>query len=117
MIHPCERGGSTPERPGSHGIFTLPDCCRPGGVIERERAVRYTPRLENLVRGLIGVMDGEIPQCILLGESSFEVLESIRVEGFVRVVGFVWRVVRRRPNRRWGWRLGGSLHWERILVR
>ena len=96
MIHPCERGGSTPERADSHGTFALPDRCRLGEVIDRESTVRYTPRLENLVRGLVGVMPREILPCI---ESPFEMLESIRVEEFVRAVGFAWWVVKRRPDR------------------
>ena len=83
----------------------------------RESTVRYTPRFENLVRRLVGVMLGEIFTCILLGKSPLEMLESIRVEEVVGVVGFMWMVVRRRPNRGGGWGFGGSLHWERRLER
>ena len=83
----------------------------------RESTVRYTPRFENLVRRLVGIMLGEIFTCILLGKSPLEMLESIRVEEVVGVVGFMWLVVRRRPNRGGGWGFGGSLHWERRLER
>jgi len=62
-------------------------------------------------------MLGEIFSRILLGEGPFEMLESIGVEEVVGVVGFVWWVMRRRPDRGGGWGFGGSLHWERKLAR
>jgi hypothetical protein len=80
--------------------------------VRGESTVRYKPRFEDLVGGLVRVMLGEIFSRILLGEGPFEVLESIRVEEVVGVVGFAWWVVRRRPDRGGGWGLGGSLHWE-----
>ena len=82
-----------------------------------ESTVGYKPWLEDLVRGLVGVMLGEIFSRILLGEGPFEMLESIRVEEVVRVVGFVWWVERQMPDRGGGRGFGGGLHWERELAR
>jgi hypothetical protein len=66
--------------------------------------------LEDLVRGFVGVMLGEIFSSILLGEGPFKMLESIRVEEVVRVVGFVWCVEWQMPGRGGGGGFGGGLH-------
>ena len=82
-----------------------------------ESTVGYRPWLEHLVRGLVGVMLGEIFSCILLSEGPFEMLESIRVEEVVGIVRFAWWVERRGPGRGGGWGFGGGFHWERELAR
>ena len=48
-----------------------------------EGTVGYTPWLEDLVQGLVGVMLGEMFLLILLGEGQFEILEVTHSRRFI----------------------------------
>lgn len=64
--------------------------------------VRYAPWPEDVVRGFVGVVFGEILSYVLLGEGPFETSERFWVDHIVRVAWFAWWVVRHSPVRR-GW--------------
>jgi hypothetical protein len=80
-----------------------------GGIGERS-TVGYGPRLENLVRRLIGIVFGQILSGILLSEGPFETLERIRVDEIVGVVRFAGWIVWQGVTGGGGWGCGGGLH-------
>ena len=93
-----------------HSIRSTRGLCENYGRIGDKSTVRYEPWLENLVRGFVRIVPGEMLPCILLGEGSLEASERIRVEEVVWVVWFARWVVRHRLVRGGGWRRRGSLH-------
>jgi len=70
----------------------------------RESTVRRRPWLEDLVRGFVEIVLGDILSRILLCESPFEAFERIGVEKIVGVGWFVKRVMRHCLVRGGGWR-------------